>query len=277
MTWHLQQKTIKDIKPGDLTLDADGKVSRVLSKTEEHRPDDLYELTFVTKNKTMTILADGQHVWPIDPNRGGIPYEAKGESEATTEDLAVWSTRGLHPSLTITSTATGGPSRPWMLKSCILTDDSTQASTRVACLSVNSPSHTFMLASQSAVKQPSTTTTVLVTANDGSSYEISRDDYDRAMNDALPTHNCGGPLPLSTIIPLADGTTTTMGTIATGDVVISPSGPSPVLSTSPIMPAKKLYHIDVVDDDSEEDLPQWTIDDLRQAEARYQAQHQFDS
>jgi hypothetical protein len=281
MRWMMMPKRLADVKTGDRTIDADGRISIVLSKTSAETPSELYRITFVdTYGHVDSYNADAGHVWPLDPSSSDVPLAYRGETEASTGDIATWTTRGHHPILAPIMTPDGAV-KHWMVKSCLLVDDNDADKIKVQCLRVDSPTHTFLLASSndssllehtdqkgnwSNTDQPDLKT---IPSSNGVEYRVDKDEYDEVMKSGVPTHNCGGPLTLDTIIPLADGTETTMGGVKIGDMVIGPDGPTRVDGVSQIMQADCLYGL-TLEPYPWDDVPEWTADVLADAEDEYE-------
>lgn len=207
-------KRIGDVEVGDVLLDEDGNETLVVGKTAKFLSHDMYDVTFenLVTREVKTIRADGSHVWPMDPYwSNSLPDDddAHGMVEASTKTLNDMYARGLHPQLSRTIDDDGNVS-VWAVYSCYPGDPE-----EVQCLNVDAPTHTFMLA---------------------------------ADGDGVPTHNCGGPLTLDTMLVLADGGRVSMGEVKTGDRLVSIDGePTTVVSTSPVMTAEMLYEFEFED------------------------------
>ena len=252
------KRRLGDVKPGDVLIDPDGRATTVSSVTAEETPKELYEMLLADNaGHKATVLADVDHIWPLDVSiPGRVPSSFIGEHECTTGQLAEWTMEGWQPALS--PMMINGKPISWTVRSCSLAPAS-EASTKVKCVSVDSPTHSFLLAGDNADN-------VDVSQDDDrdlgldSIEVVDEDTFRQIAEGAVPTHNCGGPLALDTVIPFADGTTTTMGRIQPGDVVLAPDGsPANVLSTSSIMDGEEMWELgfDLVDDEhpwSEEDL-----------------------
>lgn len=255
------KKRLGDIKPGDVLVDPDGRATAVSSVTAEETPKELYELMLADNNgHKAKVLADIDHVWPLDVSiPGRVPSTAIGEHECTTGQLAEWTMEGWQPALSPMMIA--GQPISWTVRSCLLAPAS-EASTKVKCVSVDSPTHSFLLAGNG-------TDSVNVPQDDSrdlglDSVEVVDEDAFRQIAEgAVPTHNCGGPLTLDTMIPLADGSITTMGEIQAGDVVLAPDGsPASVLSTSAVMDGDEMWELDF---EPVDDVVSWSEEDLEAA------------
>ena len=321
MRWIARKKRLGDVRPGDKTIDIDGRVSTVVSKTTPETPDELYRITLIAashvdnnedsnednngdRNETIeeSFLADAGHAWPLDPSSTHVPFDHRGETEASTGDIAAWVSIGLHPVLApmiLPSDDCNDDTTVmrWIVKNCVLCSDAITNDTMVQCLRVDAPSHTFMLApttddtngsiidditddtnddisgdnevinddtviSDKTIRLPSSTGT-------GSFYDVSDADYSEIMSTSVPTHNCGGPLTLDTVIPLANGESTTMGAIRVGDWVMGPDGPTLVTEISEPMTPVHLYGIESERYDGD-DTPEWTVGMLEDAEQEYE-------
>ena len=309
MRWIARKKRLGDVRPGDKTIDIDGRVSTVVSKTTPETPDELYRITLIATshvdsnednhgdmNKTIeeSFLADAGHAWPLDPSSTHVPFDHRGETEASTGDIAAWVSIGLHPVLApmiLPSDDCNDDTTVmrWIVKNCVLCSDAITNDTMVQCLRVDAPSHTFMLApttddtnddtiddtngdnevinddaviSDKTIRLPSSTGT-------GLSYDVSDTDYNEIMSTSVPTHNCGGPLTLDTVVPLANGESTTIGKVRVGDWVIGPDGPTLVTEISDVMTPVHLYDIESERYDSD-DAPEWTVGMLEDAEREYE-------
>ena len=272
----MRPKRLKDVKTGDKTIDADGRVSTVLSKTIPETPCELYKITLVdTYGHVESYNADASHVWPLDPSSMMIPFSARGETEASTGEIATWVSRGHHPFLSPIVTPDGSI-KHWMVKNCLLVNDNDADKIKVQCLRVDSPTHTFLLAPSdrsSALKKTGQlgvkSQLKTLPSSNGIEYPVNEGEYDEVMKSGVPTHNCGGPLTLDTIIPLADGTETTMGDVKIGDEVIGPDGPTLVDGLSPVMQTAHAYGL-TLDSYDGDDVPEWTPGMLANAEDEYE-------
>jgi hypothetical protein len=196
MQWKLARKRLADVQPGDRVIDMNGSVSKVLEKTPERTPDDLYKITFTDSvGKVQTFCADASHIWPLDPDSMSVPGDHIGETEASTEDIAEWTARGYHPRLAHV-VSPDGVVDGWIVKTCMLVNDDDAEVARVACLRVGSDTHTFLLASEDDHDEPhdadADERSVELTSVDGSRYAVSEHDYRAMMAGSAPTHNCGG-------------------------------------------------------------------------------------
>ena len=236
------RKRLGDVRPGDVLLDENGRTTRVTGVTPEKTPDALYEVLLESNTgRRVRIRADEGHAWPIDPaDAVGIPVDAQGETEASTLDVAAWTARGLHPALAPSTTVDGVIHR-WRVRSCVLLPPEESERTRVACVRVDSPSHTFLVDDAStpvddeiASSEPGNGD-VTLTGPSGEMVAVDRASYDRAMR-GVPTHNCGGPLTLDTAIRRDDGGIVRMGDVRVGDRLRTVGGSSTIVTgVSPIM------------------------------------------
>jgi hypothetical protein len=210
-----------DVKVGDVLADIDGAPARVLSKTPVRIADDMYKITFIDNYGRLTnVKAAGTHVWPLDRASYWIDDKGNTVTECDSKTLSEWYLDGRRAVLAPMKGSEDVIS--WTVYSCYPTDDST-----VQCITVDSPTHTFLLADENADQ-------VIV---DQSMLSV--------MEHSVPTHNCGGPLSLDTVVSLYDGGSTTMGEVMVGDVLIGPGGDrTTVLGTSDVMQAEDMWEIE---------------------------------
>lgn len=269
MAWIMRKKRLGDLNPGDRLIDENGQATTIQSKTDAKVPSELYELSLQTGDgDRLTVRADGEHLWPLDPGKPGrVPPEWEGEPEADSKTISEWTAQGWQPALAPLAKSDGSLVS-WTVRSCAMLSPETAASTKVQCVSVDSPTHTFLVAGgdeteygASVADQPVALPTELSDDAPGAML-VDRGAFDEILRQSAPTHNCGGPLTLDTPLLLADGGTITMGDVKPGDKLVSASGrETTVLSVSPVMRPEKLYSLSfeaVVD----EDLPEWTPEEI---------------
>lgn len=275
MAWIMRKKRLGDLKPGDRLIDENGQATTIQSKTEAKTPRELYELFLQTDDgDRLTVRADGEHLWPLDPGKPGrVPPEWEGEPEADSKTISEWTAQGWQPALAPLAKSDGSLVS-WTVRSCAMLSLETAASAKVQCVSVDSPTHTFLVAGgddetesgASAVDQPACLPTELSDDAPGVML-VDRGAFDEILRQSAPTHNCGGPLTLDTTLLLADGGTVTMGDVKPGDKLVSASGrETTVLSVSPVMRPERIYSLSfeaVVD----EGLPEWTPEEIAALEA----------
>lgn len=239
-----------DIRVGDWVVDVNGEPTRVLDVTSLQPSNELYTLTFYNMNTNVqsTIITDGEHVWPLNsnPTVGSVPPEWSGETEATSRIISDWCARGFTPELCLTY-ADNNIVRI-IIRDCVQMSVKEAEKRRVLCLKVDSPTHSFMVCDDSVKNN----TTIRV---------------NNVVEHGVPTHNCGGPLTLDTIIPLFNGKTTTMGDIKVGDVAVGVNGERVnILAKSPAI--KPEYCVEMVLERDNNDLA-WSEQDLLTAEKNY--------
>lgn len=270
MAWIMRKKRLGDLKPGDRLIDENGQATTIQSKTEAKTPRELYELLLQTDDgDRLTVRADGEHLWPLDPGKPGrVPPEWEGETEADSKTVSEWTAQGWQPALAPLAKSDGSLVS-WTVRSCAMLSLETAVSTKVQCVSVDSPTHTFLVAGgddetesgASAVDQPAVLPTELSDDAPGVML-VDRGAFDEILRQSAPTHNCGGPLTLDTPLLLADGGTVTMGDVKPGDKLVSASGrETTVLSVSQVMRPERLYSLSfeaVID----EGLPEWTPEEI---------------
>ena len=283
MAWVMRKKKIADVKPGDRLIDENGQVTVVQSKTDAKTPVELYEVELSSGDgDRLRVRADGEHVWPLDPSKPGrVPADWAGEAEATTSQLSNWTATGWQPALAPMA-ASDGSTRSWTVRTCALLPAETAEKTLVQCVSVDSPTHTFLVAGEDDGDVDSDSTTRGATDYDDGAVTIAgepidvsddsgvmlvdRETFDSILGQAAPTHNCGGPLTLDTPLKLADGGVVLMGDVKAGMRLLSADGePTTVVATSPVMPPRRLFSFRF-ETDSDEDLPEWTPETLAEAE-----------
>lgn len=269
MAWIMRKKRLGDLNPGDRLIDENGQATTIQSKTDAKIPEELYELSLQTGDgDRLTVRADGEHLWPLDPGKPGrVPPEWEGAPEADSKTISEWTAQGWQPALAPLAKSDGNLVS-WTVRSCAMLSPETAASTKVQCVGVDSPTHTFLVAGAdeteygaSAADQPAALPAEL--SEDAPEVMlVDRGTFDEILRQSAPTHNCGGPLTLDTPLLLADGGTVTMGDVKPGDKLVSASGrETTVLSVSPVMRPEKLYSLSfeaVVD----EDLPEWTPEEI---------------
>ena len=246
----LKRKKLSDVKTGDLLVDEDGRATRVDAVTGEEEDGEIFKITLVNNLGVKSCYnATASHVWPLDASASGsLPENAEGESEATTMDIAGWVGLGYHPVLS--PIMSNGVSIRWTVASCVMLSDEEASKIRTKCVKVDSPTHTFMLASESIRKNADgKSTKTKMPTSDGRWIEVCADDLREVMTTSAPTHNCGGPLTLDTEIPLFSGGVTTMGEVRTGETLIG-SGNRPVRVTqvSQVMEPDDLSELEFMED-----------------------------
>jgi hypothetical protein len=216
-----RKKRLADVEVGDVLADIDGEPARVISKTPIHMTERLYKIVFSDPyGRLNSVKADAEHVWPLADVSWWVDEDGNEHTDATTSILNEWYLEGRRAVL---APMKGSEDIiAWTVYSCYPTDAS-----EVQCIEVDSPTHTFLLAS-----------------NDADSVLVDPNRF-RVMEESLPTHNCGGPLALDTIVPLFDGGYTTMGEIQVGDKIVSQDETmTTVLETSEVMRAEELWEIE---------------------------------
>lgn len=239
-----------DIRVGDWVVDVNGEPTRVLEITDLQPSSELYMLTFynIDTNVQSTIIADGEHVWPLNPapTVGSVPPEWSGETEATSRIISDWCARGFTPELCLIYA--NNNIVHIIVRDCVQMNVKEAEKHKVLCLKVDSPTHSFMVCDDS-VKNSTTM------------------GADNVVEHSVPTHNCGGPLTLDTVIPLFDGSNTTMGDIKVGDVAVGVNGEEvKILAKSPAI--KPEYCVELVLERDMGDLT-WSEQDLLNAEKNY--------
>ncbi len=261
----------------------------------------------------MKVRADSGHAWPLDPGAyGSTPPEAEGETEASTGDIARWVARGWQPQLS--PVLTDGTVMHWIVRRALLLPDSVARDTKVKCVRVDSPTHSFMLADNSDLRNRSDVNSLEARSDsiddgndgldgvihskmvdvpvdkdlDGGDSVLSLDDlagmdlddapgvmhvdreaFDLITKHGMPTHNCGGPLTLDTLIKTPEGSVT-MGSVAVGDKVLNPIGEeAEVLWKSPLMLPEALLRLSIgpVEDPG---VQSWSMSDLIYAEMQHE-------
>lgn len=234
------RRKLKDLKTGDLVLDIDGHPTKVVSKTPIRLSNDVYSIVLKNQNGNLkTIKADGKHLWPMAaPLNGSLPEPYRNLDEMTTSELYETYQMGFHAMLSPAYSHTG--MSIWQVYSvCMATDREVQ------CITVESPTHTFLIASDHDREE---------FIGDGNVEDASTDDLTYVIDHSIPTHNCGGPLALDTRLTLYKGGYTTMADVKVGDVLVSENGrPTTVTETSPVMMAESMYEIEFEDIDDKHD------------------------
>lgn len=278
----LRKTPLKNIKPGDKLVDMDGRITIVKNLTEETIPDQLFDIELENDTgQVWNVRADANHVWPLDPRAMGyVPPEAEGETEASTAIMAQWTAMGWRPRLAPMNTAHGVIH--WTVRTITLLNEQERLNTHVKCVKVDSPTHSFLLANDDdvpAITIPNTTggaTRHGKKGNDGSTPAGPQDmmgtldpvTFDKIANYGVPTHNCGGPLTLGTMLKTPDGEVS-MKDVQVGDTLLGPDGSGTTVTwKSPVMEPLELFNISVTE--TEVDIPDWTMEDLIQAEKDYQ-------
>lgn len=303
------RKPLKDVRVGDVLIDSDARLTTVTGETVEETPSQLFELEILNDDgQKMKVRADSGHAWPLDPGAyGSTPPEAEGETEASTGDIARWVARGWQPQLS--PVLTDGTVMHWIVRRALLLPESVARDTKVKCVRVDSPTHSFMLADDSDLRNGSdgnpleTGSDSIDDGNDdldvvihskmvdgpvkdldGGDSVLSLDDlagmdlddapgvmhvdreaFDLITKHGMPTHNCGGPLTLDTLIKTPEGSVT-MGSVAVGDKVLNPIGEeAEVLWKSPLMLPEALLMLSIgpVEDPG---IQSWSMSDLIYAE-----------
>lgn len=303
------RKPLKDVRVGDVLIDSDARLTTVTGETVEETPSQLFELEILNDDgQKMKVRADSGHAWPLDPGAyGSTPPEAEGETEASTGDIARWVARGWQPQLS--PVLTDGTVMHWIVRRALLLPESVARDTKVKCVRVDSPTHSFMLADDSDLGNGSdgnpleTESDSIDDGNDdldvvihskmvdgpvkdldGGDSVLSLDDlagmdlddapgvmhvdreaFDLITKHGMPTHNCGGPLTLDTLIKTPEGSIT-MGSVAVGDKVLNPIGEeAEVLWKSPLMLPEALLRLSIgpVEDPG---VQSWSMNDLIYAE-----------
>lgn len=249
MVWMLKRKKLADVKTGDLLVDEDGRTTRVDAVTEEEEDGEIFKITLVNNLGVKSCYnATASHVWPLDASSAGsLPEEARGESEATTIDIAGWVGLGYHPVLS--PIMSDGKNIRWTVASCVMLNDEESSKIKTRCVKVDSPTHTFMLASDSVRKTTgNSSSSTKMPTSDGHWIEVSAEDLKEVMTTSTPTHNCGGPLTLDTEIPLFSGGVTTMGDVRIGEILIgSGNRPVKVTQVSQVMEPDDLYELEFME------------------------------
>lgn len=320
------RKPLRDVKVGDVLIDSDARLTTVTGETVEETPSQLFELEILNDDgQKMKVRADSGHAWPLDPGAyGSTPPEAEGETEASTGDIARWVARGWQPQLS--PVLTDGTVMHWIVRRALLLPDSVARSTKVKCVRVDSPTHSFMLADNSDLKNfgkaPEVTENTVkaesVLGNSGSIVvsgdsdqqvihselmnapvtgnlknngdsdsvlslndlagmdlddapsvmHVDREAFDLITKHGMPTHNCGGPLTLDTLINTPDGPVM-MGDVAVGDKVLNPvGGETEVLWKSPLMLPEALLRL-TIGPAEDPGVSSWSMSDLIYAEMQY--------
>lgn len=303
------RKPLKDVRVGDVLIDSDARLTTVTGETVEETPSQLFELEILNDDgQKMKVRADSGHAWPLDPGAyGSTPPEAEGETEASTGDIARWVARGWQPQLS--PVLTDGTVMHWIVRRALLLPESVARDTKVKCVRVDSPTHSFMLADNSDLGNGSDVNSLEAGSDsiddgnddldvvihskmvdgpvkdlDGGDAVLSLDDlagmdlddapgvmhvdreaFDLITKHGMPTHNCGGPLTLDTLIKTPEGSIT-MGSVAVGDKVLNPIGEeAEVLWKSPLMLPEALLRLSIgpVEDPG---VQSWSMSDLIYAE-----------
>ena len=272
MAWIMRKKRIADLEPGDKLIDENGQVTVVESKTEAKTPAELYELLLqAADGSRMTVRADGDHLWPLDPGKpGSLPSDYAGETEADSRTLSEWTAAGWQPVLAPLASADGA-AVSWTVRSCSMLSAEEAANARVQCVRVDSPTHTFLVANPASGAGEAGSDDDAVPAKltmDSGVTLVDGETLDSVLKQSAPTHNCGGPLTLDTPLKLAGGGTVAMGDVRPGMTLVSADGKATrVLSTSPVMVPERLFELGFEPDDDDAGLPEWTPELLAAAES----------
>lgn len=232
---------LDEISKGDIVLSEMGIETEVESLTEKHTPDDMFRISFIDekheRRRIFTVKAAGTHIWPVDVNatahsaQNGNYDINESIREMTSLEIYEAVRHGVNPVL---SPIYGdGRMINWRVYSISYIEPS-----EVMCMKVNDPTHTFMIATK---------------YDDGTDADKHGYTHEEAMSMAIPTHNCGSPLTLDTVITKADGSETTMMEVKPGDILMgSEDKPTMVKSVSRIMEPEHLYELTLEPDDDNE-------------------------
>lgn len=237
------RRKLRDVKHGDLLVDIDGMAGKIVSKTPVKMSDEVYSIVFKNQQgKLKSVKADGNHLWPMAaPLNGSLPEPYRSADEMTTRQLYEMYVEGHHAMLS--PAYSEDTMSIWQVYSaCISTDREVQ------CVSVDSPTHTFLIASDH--DRDSFNAGDECTDKDGVNFTR---DKSYVVSHSVPTHNCGGPLALDARLDLYGGGHVTMKNARVGDVLITEGNkPTTITETSPVMMADSMYEIefeDVADDE----------------------------
>lgn len=229
------------IRKGDIILSEMGVETEVESLTEKHTPDEMFRISFIDekheRRRIFTVKAAGNHIWPVDMNATAHSAQSgnydinESIREMTSLEIYEAVRNGVNPVLA--PIYANGRMINWRVYSISYIEPS-----EVMCMKVNDPTHTFMIATK---------------YDDINDADIKHEyTHSEAMSMAIPTHNCGSPLTLDTVITKADGSETTMMDVKPGDVLMgSDDKPTMVKSVSRIMEPEHLYELTLEPDDNE--------------------------
>lgn len=230
------KRALGNVHTGDIVLDMNGTPARVLSETEPEVADEIYQMIITDGFRSLTIYASGNHAWTMNINTSAyIPIQFRHEPELTTEQLAQCTAQNSRPYL-VQINAEGAP-LSWQVVSCVLLPEDVRHIILTKCISVDSSTHSFMIATDDS---PDTVDTTMNDLTD----EMSTEEVAHMLKYSVPTHNCGSPIALDTPVKMADGTVKNQGEIEVGDVVLNRHGqPSPVVGLSPIFTDRDVYEL----------------------------------
>lgn len=229
---------LDDIKEGDRLLTEMGVETNVKSLTPIHREDDTYRISFIDdkhdRKRIYTVKAAGSHLWPVDVDATAHSMQAgdfdTGESirEMTSDEIYEAVRSGVHPMLA--PVCGDGRMINWRVYSISFINPED-----LMCINVDDPTHTFLI----STIHP-----------DAGNVHMNHAD---ALANSIPTHNCGSPLALDTVLTREDGSDVTMAEVKKGDVIEGSNGNmTMVKAVSHVMEPEHLYRLTLepVDDES---------------------------
>lgn len=223
------------LRKNDVVLSEMGVETAITGLTETHTPDEMFRIVFIDrnadKNRMHTVKAASEHIWPVDVNATAHAMQAgdydTGEpvKEMTSMEMYELVQHGIRPVLS--PVHDGERLINWQVYSiAFMTPEP------VKCIRVDDPTRTFLIA---ATHDAETTMNKL-----------------NACHHGIPTHNCGSPLALDTVITREDGSQTTLMDIHEGERILGSNGAyTTVTGVSRIMNPEHLYELELepVDDE----------------------------
>lgn len=249
---------LDSLRIGDLLMTGNGTKTKIVSTTPIHTPDDMYRMTFIDESgdtpRMFTVKAAGSHLWPVDMDetvrsmQGGQMGTSLPVQQMSSKQMEEAMRAGVRASLV--AVQGNGHLVHWRAYSI-----SCMKPSPVMCVEIDDPTHVFMIASEYADraglpknddKDTATAQKAVREAITVVSGHYHATDASSALMHSLPTHNCGSPLALDTVLPKYDGTETTMQEVKVGDILIGSNGqPVPVIGLSPVMEADKVYEVEL--------------------------------
>lgn len=227
---------LNKIAQDDICLACTGEETHILEATDEKVPNRMFNITFknLSNNQLFTVKAADVHEWSVDVNetlkdskfRNGSDVKLGTKSMDSSELYNLYT---MDVKVVLTPIVANNELVYYQVYSISFTEPVPSI-----CLKVDNPTHTFMIAS---------------THN-----ELNNIKKEDVMACSIPTHNCGSPLSVSTVLTKENGEETTMLDVQTGDKILgSDNKYVTVEGLSDIMKPDNLYKMTLQPCDNFED------------------------
>lgn len=225
-------RLMKDLKIGDFAVSYTGETTRIVETTPKIVPEETFLITFknLQTGRLCSVKAANTHIWAVDQvntvkavKTGDFELADNSITSVNTQTLYDWYKNGVKAVMPPTVDENKDFTL-WQVYSCTYYE-----TTECMCIKVENPTHTFLIA---ATHEP-----------------IVGENKNNMLKNAIPTHNCGSPLAVDTMLSMEDETQKPLLYAKPGDRIKGSNGTiTTIQSVSPILMPDECYTITVEND-----------------------------